>query len=379
MSVDRRPALGLKSAATSASDHQGGTEGESGADPFDLDAEALRVLSDEIARDVAPELRRTALVLYDLDPTHLQAQWFVAPEDLAYALGAFPGEPETLRQVLRLCRLYRDGRSQLVEGSNQGVGTAPSQGRKGFTLAGEGDSYECELGLESGDGGWLLLVRSNRIEMTVPAVSPPGGAALAGETLARDSIRIVSEDIHEVSVEMALAAIGEPLDPVFPNTGPVIEPPAWWRTKVPDREEAVARASSALPDWITDSSPENSGAATDPVAQASEGMPPPLLPSDQGFGTRAGEMPGPLYDPRAALSSAALRGREPQGNDLDVRAELIVQGKGRPGARVELFGLPVRIETDGHFHVRRSVDAALVLSLALGRVAAPEPGDPNAE
>lgn len=385
MSIPGRPAPGSSLATEAATDHGGGTSPASSADgdEIELDAEALRVLSDEIDRDFGSELGRSALVLYDLDPMHLQAQWYVTPQEVVQALGAFPGDPADLSQVLRLCRLDQDGRSQVVETSRQGTGSAPCRGQEGFRLAGDGASYECELGLESGNGGWLLLVRSNRIQTSAPAVSAPEIGSPAGEIQALHQLQILDDELQGVPVEAALAAVGRPLDPVFPNTGPVIDPPAWRRTsgaaEVPGRKEAVARAAQALPDRIPESTPDGNGAAEDTVSRASDSMPPPLLPSDPDLGRRTGEMPGPLYDPRAALSSAALRGREPRGSDLEVWAELVVQGRGRPGARVELLGLPVRVEADGRVSVRRTVDANLLLSLALGRDVGRQPGDPDAE
>ena len=56
-----------------------------GADGTDLDGAELRALSEAISRDFAPQLEHTALVLFDRDPEHLQAQWYVTPEELAQA------------------------------------------------------------------------------------------------------------------------------------------------------------------------------------------------------------------------------------------------------------------------------------------------------
>lgn len=385
MSIHRRLTPGSNPASGAAMDHGRGATAAASVDPgrIELDAEALRVISDEIDRDFGTELKRSALVLYDLDPTHLQAQWYVTPQQVGQALSAFPGSPSELTQVLRLCRLDRDGRTQVVETSRQGRGSEPCRGHESFRLAKGAASYECELGLESGAGGWLLLVRSNRIQVASPAVPPPAIGFPFGEIQASRPSGILVDEFQEMPVEEALAAVGETLDPLFPNTGPVIDPLAWQRAsasaEVPGRQDSVATVALALPDSAPESATEAGGAATEPLSWASGGMPPPLLPSDQDRERRTTDMPGPLYDPRAALSSAALRGSHSDGNDLEVWAELVVQGKGRPGARVELFGLPVRIGSDGRFCVRRAVDAALLLSVAPGRDLSPKPVDPDAE
>lgn len=386
MSADRRtlPAFDPDATSTTTAEQGAGTPEGLGADPSKtgLDAQTLRLLAAEIAQDFAPELGCTALVIYDTDPAHLQAQWNLAPEDVAHAFDAFPKDPPDLRQVLRWCRLGPDGQSQVVATSYQGKGPAPSWGQEGFTLPGIGGAYECELGLESADGGWMLLVRSNRIQLAVAACPTPEPGTSDGEAQTRGQRQIRADEAPQVAVEAALAAVGETLDPVFPNPGLVIDP-ASLRCSLPKTDPHRDGPRDQVPqtplDPIREPAPGNGSGYAGSLLPTTERMPGPQLPLDPNSGLQAGMMPGPLYDPRAALSSAALRVHAPWGNDLKVQAELVVHGAGQPGARVELFGLPVRLGADGRFAVRRTVDAALLLSLARGLPSAPVPGDRDAE
>lgn len=304
--------------------------GKPGSDGRALDHERLRTLSAEINRRFPLQLDDTALVLYDLDPEHLQVQWFVTPDDFSSARGAFPGASADLRQVLRLCRLDGEGKTEVVDRVVAVASASTLQGHHRFAPERFGAEYECELGLESGDGGWLMLVRSNRARLAGRSPLEPGDAPEADRTRVPGPEGAAEPcDRQAHPVEPALAADGEPLYPVFPS---------------PDS----GTAPSALP-------------AGDAAA-----MPPPLLPSTRYPGQSATAASLPLYDPRAALSSAELHGAARERADVEIRAELVVQGSATPGALVELFGLTLKAGEDGRFSLRYPVADPLILSLALG-------------
>jgi len=350
----------------------------------ELDSRALQAISEEISRDCAPQLEHTALVLYDRDPDYLQAQWYVTQEELAQASSLFHDQAG-LRQVLRLRRLDQDGKAEVVASTPQGSAQSKGEGQEGFALQGDGAEYECELGLESDTGGWLVLARSNRIRLadrSVPPAPPaPIGAApddLQAQGLPHSSAAGSYED-DEVPVEAALAAVNEPLYPVFPSLELEDSPvgSAIFAAQDAPRQPDVGRARPESPN----------GAERQPVQQMQipigthpgenlATMPPPLLPSTPEP-ERPPELLGALYDPRAALSSAALRGARPPRLDLEIQAELIVHGRVSPGSRVELFGHAVQVDNDGRFSIRRPVEDPLLLSLAVVRH--PEPGQASPE
>lgn len=274
------------------------------------DSQALLALSEEISREFAPRLEQTALVLYDRDPEHLQAQWHITPQALAEARGLFPGDGSDLRQTLRLCRLDQDGRAEVVASTPQETGASQGTGQDGFARHGDGAEYACELGLESETGGWLLLARSNRVRPAAWIAPVPD---LARVRNAAYGPAAESDGWFEgMPIEPALASVGEPLYPVFPNLMPDASPPG----QAASLPEALGTARLRDQGWefrpsvLQDGSAPYREPATDSALDADlEAMPPPLLPSSPEPDVPAtDDMPGPLYDPRAALSSAVLGG-----------------------------------------------------------------------
>jgi hypothetical protein len=314
-------------------------------------------------------------VLYDRDPEHLQAQWYVTAEELAQARRLFSAPGSDLRQVLRLCRLDQDGRAEVVASAPQGPGDSQGEGQDTFFLQGDGADYQCELGLESRDGGWLLLARSNRICLRDRNLSPPRTApGMDAAEVPGPAGRGESRESPGLPVEPALAAFGGPLFPVFPNLEPEEAPtgegPPPWKDER-GQASALDRNSQPPAGVALHPAPEQGILPSAPPDFDLAAMPPPLLPSTPAPQRPPGLL-GVLYDPRAALSSAALQGVEPQEADIEIHAELILYGHARPGSRIDLFGHRLQVGADGRFSFRRSVEDPLLLSLVLGHRAGSE-------
>jgi len=346
-----------------------------GSDGHDRDSARLRKLSAEINREFPLRLDHTVLVLYDLDPEHLQVQWSIAPDDLLSARTAFTGESADVNQVLRLCRLDEEGGSEVVDRFVAGASGSMLRGHQRFSPGQLGAQYQCELGLESGDGGWLMLERSNRIRLSGRHVSSESNAREAGLPTHLPSPghdgTVRRGEPGEYPVEPALATEGRSLHPVFPSPGAAL-------AKSPVRHTLDSHVSD-----------EGSWDDPDPLALAKEEkplsleqsiapmamMPPPLLPSTRRLARSADDASVPRYDPRAALSSAALRDKARKADELKVQAELVVHGCARPGALIELFGLAIRVGEDGRFSVRCPVADPLILSQVLGEHRSARLGD----
>ena len=337
-----------------------------------MDSQGLRALSEEISREFAPRLEHTALVLYDRDPGHLQAQWYVAPEDLIRARSLFPVDGEGLHQILRLRCLDQDGKAEVVASAPQASGVLKGEGEECFDLQGDGAEYECELGLESDHGGWVLLARSSRIRLANPSLPSPRSLPEASDIQARETLQGKAcgpFELEDIPVEAALAAVSEPLYPVFPNLvlddAPAQSRPASG-AEVLGQVQARDRKTEGPLDVLKSPVPHPDTAVGAPLDAALEAMPPPLLPSSPNLRTPAPDMPGPRYDPRAALSSASVPGIQPQLADMEVQVELIVQGRALPCSTVDLFGQSVSVGDDGRFYIRRPIDDPTLLSLLLG-------------
>lgn len=354
-----------------------GADPDTGADGDGVDTRHLRNIAEEISRTYAPQLEHTALVLYDRDPNHLQAQWYVTPEELAQARSVFPGDGASLRQVLRLCRLGQ-GRPEVVANVPQGLGGAKSEGEEDFALHDNGAEYECELGLESDDGGWLLLARSNRIVLADR--SPPPAPAVPAPRVSQtreppDGDGWSPNTGEDGLVEAALAAFGEPLFPVFPNLEPDEIPapqPSLPAQEARGNGQILEQMPKARHDSLEWPEPDPQTLTSLPPGAHLAPMPPPLLPSGpEPREALSTEMAGARYDPRAALSSATL-GHGVHLSGMEIEAELIVQGRATPDTTVDLFGLPVAAGADGRFYIHRPIDDPALLSLALGRRQPPE-------
>jgi len=136
----------------------------------------LREIAGEIERDFPVTTRRTLLVLHDLDPDQLQAQWQVEPGYLALGLGAFPEGLTGVHARLRLLRA--DAGNQEVAELTLPLGALKVPGVARFVASGgPGIRYRAELGLATAEGGWLLLIRSNLATLPLP---PPGGTDPGG-------------------------------------------------------------------------------------------------------------------------------------------------------------------------------------------------------
>jgi hypothetical protein len=388
VSAVTKPNLGSALTSTKGTRSGNARSDVSGADigGTELDAKALRALSEEISHQFAPQLEHTALLLYDRDPEHLQVQWYVTPEDLAGARGAFPGSGADLCQVLHLRRLDEDGRAHVVASTRQG-GTEPTGvGHADFALQGDGAEYECELGLESDRGGWLVLVRSNRVMLPARRFPPPPrpGASSRDSEVQGGPRKVVEnwKELEDRPVEAALAAVGHPLPPVFPRLESDVFPAPRdslsanerilggtdaWNRKLELGSGAVPQPGLELRTASADSQ-EGSWAA----------MPPPLLPSWAPRG-RSPDLLDTFYDPRAALSSAAVRGTRTPLSEMDIQVELVVQGHAAPGSVVELFGHRLPVGDDGRFYVRRPIEDPRLLELVVRGRPLPGPGDPEPE
>jgi hypothetical protein len=338
-----------------------------------MDSDALRALSEEISREFAPQLEHTALVLYDRDPEHLQAQWYVTPEEVAQAQSLFPGDGDGLRQVLRLRRLDQDERAEILLSVSQALGEATREGEEDFTLeGGGGGDYECELGLESSDGGWILLARSNRVRLAHRSLPSTRTGPVSDDSQDQEELyRTLAApyDPDGIPVEPALAAVGEPLYPVFPNLeldeDSLAAEGFSLTEKAPEQMQARERDLERFPDIAQQAVQDLQTATSTPLAAKLAAMPPPLMPSSPHLGASF-DVAGSLNDPRAALSSGVLvRHRAPRF-DIEIQAELIVQGRASPGSMVELFGRAVPVGDDGRFSIRRLIQDPVLLSLVIG-------------
>jgi hypothetical protein len=359
-----------------------------------FDPDVLKEVADDINRDFPLVTHRSGVVLYDVDPEQLQAQWAIKPDDFVRAHSAFPASARGVRAVLRLLRVDAHGGAPESAVSPLQSHHVALEGSSRFTVNGRGALFQAELGVISDDGGWLLLARSNRVRMPGPAGQPaPIRAAAAtapkpaevmqpGEASPSGSVRPEMDAPKEPRAVVADPTLSEPtqrLEPIFPNplqpTGrrPTMPfPRASW---VLQEVAPGAAMSPLLVGPQTPFGPLRPGAAgaSSPAgslhADTSSPLPPPLLPSThtgEGWKDGAGL---PVYEPRGAVSSGVLHGRLSEKPAVEVHADLLVYGSAHPGSLVSIFGHSLRVGLNGRFSMRRPLDDPRLLGLVLSRIA----------
>lgn len=385
----------------------------------DLTPADLRAAAEDIRREFPLVATRSALVLFDVDPNQVQAQWQITDAALASAIGAFPAGASQVRPLLRLRRIADDGSSRELAALAQPATAGGLDGVARLRVAEPGGELEAELGLASGEGGWLLLARSNRVRLPLapqppgpapvaatPAITglgkaAPGQAAVAspaaekavgaggtatgaaaspgegqpGEPMPESDSRppspTTAEPADDAEVEPALAATGPPLAPEFPL--------CWSDPAVAGRylrliaQSSPTEAGPVAPPLSDLDAPWSEPVAAPPTSSdpgAWAELPPPMLPSSAA-GVAA--EPRPPYAPGAALSSVDLHARDLSA-DIEIHAELHLWGRAGPGSLVAVFGRPIRVGPDGRFSVRLALRDPEVLAQALAKGEPPGPG-----
>jgi hypothetical protein len=369
-----------------------------GGQPGQLDGARLREVAAEIEREFPSVARRTALVLFEVDPDHLQAQWQLVADELQAARDAFPARASAVRPQVRLAGTgpRRDESSAPVY-SPEAVSGDDFGGTASFRVPERAAEYVAELGVTSAEGGWLLLARSNRVRPPSPvggAVPPAAAAAPAGP----ERVPVAGSGGDAAPAPSRPAAAQEPFlrraeappgdfDPTLQDSGirlpPVFPNPArrsGWAPVAPFLCVITALAppgqgfpSVPLPVPASSGAPPGEGAASSPSVD--EGGMRAAAPEDAQASSPPGPDAGvearglpdfPSYDPAAAVSSHALSARSTGRARLELQVELLVYGEAEPGSLVRLFGQDLRVGPGGRFFQRRRLDSSALEELVLG-------------
>jgi hypothetical protein len=359
-----------------------------------LDRAKLREIVAEIERDFPQVSRRTGLVLFDVDPYRLQAQWQIASEELRDALDLFPDAASHVSLQVRLLR------TDAPQGQMPAAVFSPPSPRAGqegttlFDVEEAGAEYRAELGLTSEDGGWLLLARSNRIRpprpvhqptpMSVPgpvSPEPTGGRGGDGSGLgegaaerapAAPKAREQSASGPALPFDPRLADSGLHLPPVFPNPSRK----AGWSPQSPflrvtTELEQLGSGTESVPLPVFDWTREPAGERRDLSAPVRPQSPPaPAVgPAAAREPPSEGSHPSPVfptYDPIRGVSGSGASSPRAWGRPrLELHAEILVYGTAEPGSIVRLFGRDLRVGPGGRFLVRQALDDAALPEMGL--------------
>lgn len=186
------------------------------------DRARLRAIAAQVERAFPLACRRTLLILSDLDPDQLQAQWQVEPGHLALVRGGFPADMAGVRPRLRLLRVDAGDREVATLTLDARQGDAPGVARF-LVSGGPGVRYRAELGLASPEGGWLLLTRSEGVSVPLrPGESGAYRVAPEGPVDQADNAPVEARGAGDAPMaanalaDPTLADPGVPLAPIFP-------------------------------------------------------------------------------------------------------------------------------------------------------------------
>ncbi len=376
----------------------------------------------------------TGLVLYGADGA-LCAHWRLEANDLERAGASFPREGGWPWPVARLRRVRPSGGSDPVDQAGLGAVVRAGAGETRFQVAADHGLYQAELGLTNGDGGWLMLARSNalynvsqvgvdlaRLEaapavLTAPAVPlpvPPGPP----------SVTPAAASLTTDDQEPALAP-GSPMP--LARSFPLVEPPAPAPWALPP-----APATTGPAPWYGPTPSVAAGVAPGVAQGEPEGLRvmlglPPLKPEAP---LTVASIPAvrhqdgwPLSTPVAGVGQPALEGRPlhlpapgeswegpneaavpalvaadlipagpvPPGPvftdpgwslsyeqaplrraGLELEAQLRITGQAAPGTLVDLFGYPFRVGPGSRFQLVVRVEDPSLLRMALSLNPPPE-------
>ena len=277
----------------------------------------------------------TGLVLSRADVGRIGVKWHVEPYDLQQTRSVFPSGIEPT-PVIQLIRLIGPGQSEAVARVPLSEAELLSDGGLSLAVSDDGVAVQAELGLETSDGGWLMLARSS-------SVIPSGDAVLA-------SVEAVVPELDSARLEPALAATGMDLVPVFPE----IEVGDGLR----DMASGALSGPSTDPDAVAVAVASQAGGLSGPApAPADIDSAPVLVPDDTAL--RPERQRGSSYgniEPRYGIG---------EDGGLEVYAELLVHGRAKPGAEIDLFGHRIKIGSGGRFALHLPVPNSKLLQQAL--------------
>jgi hypothetical protein len=371
----------------------------------------------------------TGVVLYVGSPGSMRVHWHLTRGDFEQAEASFPMDGSRPAAVLRLLRERPGGGADLVEELSLGVGLREGSGESGFAVPTDHGLYRAELGLTGGDGGWLMLVRSNRhynavgVGLELPA-KPADAQAGQRPDRAREAPRASIPAGWEPPPLDAVGSQGAVAEPAL-GVG-TSGPPGWdfpiapivrslWTDAAPGggalRDAVVQGSTGPMPGAVV---PAPDAAAPVPVcadggglrwspaadllraapvlslveaiaaAPAARFQGAPAAPSSgAGLVARAeGAMPGDDDGARALTGAHPGIGvriepltyeRPPtRAMGLELEAELRIHGRATPNSTIDLFGYSYRVGPGGRFLLVLRVEDPELLRRALEEAPPPE-------
>jgi len=293
-----------------------------------------RVLSTPPRKQGASSVSSIRLVLEALDPRQAVVYWEVHPRALTRAREVLrETRPRSVLRVYEVSGLAFDGTNA---NESFDVVVDINRGTHYLRLPSPGSTLISELGLQSRDGRFEPMVRSNVVDL-------PRGSQAPEVSLIESS----PEHVGGVPSPLWRRRWAVSIAPV--DTTQVAE--AGEEALPAADEEARSAGVTTLPAW--------SGRAV-PVAGAARSTP-PTRRAAPSIGTTADFVRGISSVGFAGLSSMGFAGESPSspgagsGGDrahFEIQADLVIYGRARPDSDLVIEGVPLRVRKDGTFELR---------------------------
>lgn len=323
----------------------------------------------------------------------MRIHWRLAPNDFERAAASFPVNGGRPVAVVSLRRGRTEGGTELADEASLGPGVCAGAGERRVQIPLDHGLYHAELGLMNGEGGWLMLARSNSLYNAAGIGVRWGGprpARFAGRPLpvaAAETGGVPSmglgrtTDAKPGAGSIAEPALGGADLPAGPREFPLV---SWDETPSlvshsggqgtnrvqgpprealdPDRPAATHRVP--LPGGLARESGHPGGLGVRPDSVAAS--PANLGDQPPGPGSEGPGSPGPLT-PRLGVSI------EPFGygdgiqrvDGVELEAELRILGRASPGRVIDLFGFRYQVGPGGRFKLTLAVTDPELLRRAL--------------
>lgn len=262
-------------------------------------------------------IQDTRVVLHDGAPGEVRAHWFLRANDVIGIGADFPAAGGQPQPVLRLLRLGDDGGTEPVATVRLRLAGQGGAGQSGFQVGWEGARFAAELGLVNGDGGWLLLARSNRFQHA-PGIGLAFPAHAAGDGV-QEAVRL---DETRPSAPVPIQGLSGEDAPILPAM----------QQPLPLVEAGPARLVTAF------------------VAAG---------------GTAAPSIDGDAMDRQSAIPTLIYGQPVVPAAGLLIEAELRIQGWAAPNTQIDLFGHAYFVGPGGRFQFVLKVDDPALLRQAL--------------
>ncbi|AFL76282.1 hypothetical protein [Thiocystis violascens] len=302
----------------------------------------------------------TRLDLYEGAPGEVRANWSLQANDYVVASHDFPLAGGAPFPVLRLRRVGDDGGSEYVDEISLRLAEQRGRGDAGFRVGQDASRFEAELGLVNGEGGWLLLARSNRLEHAASL-----GLNFPPRRDGEGDRHVSDPTLDPPRTELAQTfPFPDPIDGRIPEA----------RIALLDRSESNRGGPGAPSGSAHVDSAQHAALATRlareilnnrSLAPADDGAPIARAATEPaGIGVSA--IPTLVYGRSAPSCAAPL-----------IEAELRIHGWAAPNTEIDLFGQRYRVGPGGRFQFLVRVDDPTLLKQALTLHPPPGLSDPR--